>query len=140
MQVTSFEEMQAIAQGEVVEFAGFVTGKPFKCRVRRISIEDFIMGDNVPNRLMDRVGEIFDTAIAIDEGEIKKPTKKQLKDVEDLEDSILKVIMIEPKFEEVEKAGLKLSSAQRAQILDYGFGEVDKYSDFRSEQENTEID
>lgn len=133
MQVTSFEEMKAIAQGEVVEFAGFITGKPFKCRVRKISIEDFIMGDNVPNRLMGRVGEIFDTAVAIDEGEINKPTKKQKQDIEDLEDSILKVIMIEPKFEEVEKAGLKLSSAQRAQILDYGFGEVDKYSDFRSE-------
>lgn len=133
MEVTSFEEMLAIAQGEVKEFAGFVTGKPFKCRVKRISMADFIAGDNVPNRLMGRVGEILDTAVAIDEGEIKKPTKKQLKEIEDVEDAILKVVMIEPTFESVEKAGLKLSTIQRTQILEYGFGEVDKYSDFRGE-------
>jgi len=132
---TTLDELKNIAKGEVISITGFTPGVPFNVRVRRLSLENFIIdgyNGNIPNKLIDRADDIFENARknAIAE---KKLTNEELNEIVELEDYILKEIMIKPTFDEVIESGLKLSTLQRQGILNYGFANVDKLETFRGE-------
>lgn len=129
---TTLEELKQIAEGEVVSVTGFVPNKPFNIRLKRLVLENFISdaGGNIPNKLIDKAEEIFENAELNVRGE-KKLTKKEMKDIEDLENHLLKAIMVNPTYDQIKESGLKLSTLQRQEILIYGFYNVDKLEPFR---------
>ena len=129
---TTLEELKQIAEGEVVAITGFVPGKPFNVRLKRLVLENFISdaGGNIPNKLIDKAEQIFYNAELNAKGE-RKLTKKEVKEIEELENHLLKAMMVNPTYEEVEESGLKLSTLQRQEILIYGFYNVDKLEPFR---------
>lgn len=129
---TTLEELKQIAEGEVVSITGFVPNKPFNVRLKRLVLENFISdaGGTIPNKLIDRAEEIFQNAELNSRGE-KKLSKKEMKEILDLETHLLKCIMINPTYDQVEENGLKLSTLQRQEILIYGFYNVDKLEPFR---------
>ena len=132
---TTLEELKKIAQGEVISVIGFVPGADFNVRVKKLVLENFIVdgaNGNIPNKLLDRADEIFESAERNARGE-KKLTKKELKEVQELEDHILRAIMVKPTFDEVKESGLELSVLQRQSILNYGFSNVDSLETFRDE-------
>ena len=132
---TTLEELKKIAQGEVISVIGFVPGADFNVRVKKLVLENFIVdgaNGNIPNKLLDRADEIFESAERNARGE-KKLTKKELKEVQELEDHILRAIMVKPTFDEVKESGLELSVLQRQSILNYGFSNVDSLETFRNE-------
>lgn len=132
---TTLEELKIIAQGEVISTIGFVPGQTFNVRVKKLVLENFLVAGakgNIPNKLLDRADEIFENAERNAKGE-KKLTKKELKEITELEDHILRAIMVKPTFDEVKESGLELSVLQRQDILSYGFSNVDSLETFRNE-------
>lgn len=132
---TTLEELRKIAQGEVIQTIGFAPGTTFNVRVKKIVLENFLVADangTIPNKLLDRADEIFENAKSNAKGE-KKLSKKELKEITDLEDHILRVIMVKPTFDEVKESGLELSLLQRQDILAHGFSNVDSLETFRNE-------
>lgn len=129
---TTLEELKQIAEGEVVAITGFVPDKSFNVRLKRLVLENFISdaGGNIPNKLIDKAEQIFYNAELNAKGE-RKLTKKEVKEIEELENHLLKAMMVNPTYEEVEESGLKLSTLQRQEILIYGFYNVDKLEPFR---------
>lgn len=129
---TTLEELKQIAEGEVVAITGFVPNKPFNVRLKRLVLENFISdaGGNIPNKLIDKAEQIFDNAELNARGE-KKLTKKEIKEIEELENHLLKAMMVSPTYAQVEESGLKLSTLQRQEMLIYGFYNVDKLEPFR---------
>lgn len=129
---TTLEELKQIAEGEVVSVTGFVPNQPFNVRLKRLVLENFISdaGGNIPNKLIDKAEEIFENAELNARGD-KKLSKKEMKEILDLETHLLKAIMVNPTYDQVEENGLKLSTLQRQEILIYGFYNVDKLEPFR---------
>lgn len=131
---TTLEELKKIAQGEVIQIIGFAPGQTFNVRVKKLVLENFLVAgvnNNIPNKLLDRADEIFENAESNAKGE-KKLSKKELKEIADLEDHILRAIMVKPTFDEVRESGLELSVLQRQDILTYGFSNVDSLETFRN--------
>lgn len=129
---TTLDELKQIAEGEVVSITGFVPNKPFNVRLKRLVLENFISdaGGTIPNKLIDRAEEIFQNAELNSRGE-KKLSKREMKEILDLETHLLKCVMVNPTYDQVEENGLKLSTLQRQEILIYGFYNVDKLEPFR---------
>lgn len=131
MQVTSLQELKQIAEGEIHEFPGFTDDKPFVARIKRYSLIGLATSGKIPNPLMANAQQIFDNARNSMSAE-KKLTKKEEKEIKDLENILLHEALAEPTYKDILDLGIDLLPIQKALIIEASQGDVSRLKHFRS--------
>lgn len=134
--ITTFSDLKKYADGVVLEFSPFSESQPFIAKVKRPPLIDILSTGKVPN-------ELLPVALRLFEGEDK--TKKEKTQMEVFEESeevhevfriIARVCLVSPTYEEIEQAGMRLTSAQLVELYQYVNTGIEQLKFFRSDQED----
>lgn len=145
--IISLDEIERIAQGQIIEIPSWEPNKTIYVKVRRLNItKELLSTGNLPNILSGALDEIFQDEEhreitgaekeKIDKHIEEKVTKDMIQDTVTLEkfttlqDMVCKKALIEPTYEEIEKR-LSLTDEQKIAIFSYVIGDVDNLRPFR---------
>lgn len=129
--VTTFEELTKYSSGVVMELTPFSESQPFVVRLKRPDLIDVVTTE-FPNELLDTAYKLFNDE---QEQESKNPDKvfKESAERKKVLEVIAKATLVEPSFEEIEKAGMKLTFVQLLEIYEYVNRGVENLKFFREE-------
>lgn len=129
--VTTFEELTKYSSGVVMELTPFSESQPFVARLKRPDLIDVVTTE-FPNELLDTAYKLFNDE---QEQESKNPDKvfKESAERKKVLEIIAKATLVEPSFEEIEKAGMKLTFVQLLEIYEYVNRGVENLKFFREE-------
>lgn len=129
--VTTFEELTKYSSGVVMELTPFSESQPFVARLKRPDLIDVVTTE-FPNELLDTAYKLFNEE---KEQENKNPDKvfKESAERKKVLELIAKATLVEPSFEEIEKAGMKLTFVQLLEIYEYVNRGVENLKFFREE-------
>nr|DAG38786.1 MAG TPA: hypothetical protein [Caudoviricetes sp.] len=130
--VTTFEELTKYSSGVVMELTPFSESQPFVARLKRPDLIDIVTTE-FPNELLGVAYELFNSDEQ--EQENKNPEKvfKASAERKKVLEIIAKATLVEPSFEEIEKAGMKLTFVQLLEIYEYVNRGVENLKFFREE-------
>ena len=130
--VTTFEELIKYSSGVVMELTPFSESQPFVARLKRPDLIDIVTTE-FPNELLGVAYELFNSDEQ--EQENKNPEKvfKASAERKKVLEIIAKATLVEPSFEEIEKAGMKLTFVQLLEIYEYVNRGVENLKFFREE-------
>lgn len=128
---TTLAQLKALQGGEVVELPGFVSDKPFYCRLTQPSMMMLAKIGAIPNSLLSRAGELFTNGSR----SIDADDSNLLSEMYDVMHVICEAAMVEPTLADVEGLGLNLTDAQMTAIFAYTQRGINKLTQFRKEQE-----
>lgn len=129
-EVTPVNDLVRYSQGMLVDLPSFGPGMPFRARVRRPSILALAKEGSIPNTLLASASELFVT------GRIgNKPDTKDnaLRDMYMVCEIMAKAALIEPKYDEITKAGVQLTDQQLMAIFSFTQEGVSALDAFRQE-------
>lgn len=128
--VTSFQQLQEYAKGQIVELPPFADDMPFVARLRRPSLLAMMKSGKIPNSLLSSANSLF-----------SGNTEKDIQDDETLYKEIFDVIeiltnsaLIEPTLAQVKEAGLELTDDQLMFVFNYTQRGVKALENFRTIQ------
>lgn len=129
--VTTFEELTKYSSGVVMELTPFSESQPFVARLKRPDLIDVVTTE-FPNELLDTAYKLFNEE---QEQENKNPDNvfKESAERKKVLEIIAKATLVEPSFEEIEKAGMKLTFVQLLEIYEYVNRGVENLKFFREE-------
>ena len=129
--VTTFEELTKYSSGVVMELTPFSESQPFVARLKRPDLIDVVTTE-FPNELLDTAYKLFNEE---QEQENKNPDNvfKESAERKKVLEVIAKATLVEPSFEEIEKAGMKLTFVQLLEIYEYVNRGVENLKFFREE-------
>lgn len=128
MNITSIKDLQAYANGEVVELPAFSESQPFRARIKRPSMMAMVKGGRIPNSLMKAANQLFTS----DTDELFDPNNNQaLSQMFDLMDIMCDAAFIEPTFSQIKEAGVELTDDQYMFIFNYCQNGVKALESFR---------
>lgn len=128
--VTSFEQLQAYAMGQVVELPPFAEGMPFVARITRPSMIQMIRDGKFSNNLLVSANELFINSGAVEEA---VSNNEKMNEFYDVLFEIVKEALLQPTYAEVKNAGLTLTDQQIMFIFNYVQHGVDSLTSFRQE-------
>lgn len=128
--VTSFEQLQTYAMGQVVELPPFAEGMPFVARITRPSMIQMIRDGKFSNELLVSANELFINSEAVSNA---VADKEKMNEFYDVLFAIVKEALLEPTYEQIEKAGIILTDQQIMFIFNYVQHGVDSLASFRQE-------
>lgn len=126
-QITSIEELKKIAMGELLELPPFVEGTEFIVRVKKPSLMALAKSGRIPNALLASAQELFNNA---QKGKANNADPQQLGKMYDLCVAMAKAALVEPTYDELEKAGIELTDSQLLTIFNYtqtGAKQIDSF-------------
>ena len=127
LKVTSFEELQKYARGNIVRFSDFSDGQPFVARVRRPGLMALAKAGRIPNRLMNTAAGLFGRGGAIVNG----GDENVLGELYEVCKVVAEAALIEPTLAQIEEAGMELSDQHLIEIFRYTQKGVDALDSFR---------
>lgn len=133
MSVTTFEDLVKFAEGEEIELPPFIEGQKFIARVRKPSI--MAMSQNaygMNNELMEVAHRMFFEENAYDHM-VKENQPETMRNLYEFFNVLAKECLISPTYEEIEKAGLKLTDSQLMSFFSYSQYGVKGLIPFRTE-------
>ena len=115
MNATSFEELKVMARGEVIPLTGFIAGKPFNVRVKRVSLLGLVQNGTIPNTLLSAANELFYG---------KNSNKSNNKDADMKELAKVMTLMaesalLEPTADQMKELSLELTDQQVVELFNY---------------------
>lgn len=134
MNITSIDDLKAIAQGEVVELPPFYGGQPFVVRMRRPSLMVLIKSGKIPNSLLATANQLFTSST--DKNSLDK-NPEFFGEVLGVLDIIVEAAMIEPSLQQIKDSGVELTDEQYMAIFNYTQKGIEALKPFRGKQENT---
>ena len=134
MNITSIDDLKAIAQGEVVELPPFYGGQPFVVRMRRPSLMVLIKSGKIPNSLLATANQLFTSST--DKNSLDK-NPECFGEVLGVLDIIVEAAMIEPSLQQIKDSGVELTDEQYMAIFNYTQKGIEALKPFRGKQENT---
>ena len=129
MKITNFNDLCEYSKGSVVELPPFAEGQPFVARLQRPSLIGLVRSGKIPNTLLKTATDLFDGGGA--------DTESVLDDVEalgemvDIMEIICEASLVSPTYDEIKKAGVKLSDNQMMAIFNYAQTGVIALDSFR---------
>lgn len=132
--VTTFEELTKYSSGVVMELTPFSESQPFVARLKRPDLIDVVTTE-FPNELLGVAYELFNSGEQEQKQENKNPDKvfKESAERKKVLEIIARATLVEPSFEEIEKAGMKLTFVQLLEIYEYVNRGVENLKFFREE-------
>lgn len=133
-QVTTLQSLKEYGEnGKIVELPAFDEDMPLIVRLKRPSMMDMISTGTIPNLLQAKAIELF-------EGTAKPAESPE--DVSKLYELMVvfaKACLVEPTYEDFEKAGVKLTDEQLLAIYNYSQKGSRALESFRQKQATSEI-
>lgn len=124
--VTSLEDLNSYANGQVVKFPDFAEGQPFVAVVRRPSLLSLMKEGKIPNRLLSTANSLFAR------GGVDDTKEESMKDLFSLLEVVCKACLVSPSYDEVINSGLTLTDEQMMFIFNYTQKGVKAVEPFRS--------
>lgn len=134
--VTTLEELKQATKGTLVDLPGFDGINKVTFKLQRVPMMHAIAEDNIPNELLPIAIELFDGK----QNETKEMTQERVKEMNDFLLFYARACMVEPTFEELEKAGITLTDEQLTEIYRFGREGQQALAGFRSVQERAALD
>lgn len=127
--VTSFADLQAYAQGQVVELPPFADGMPFVARLKRPSMLAMMKNGVIPNTLLASANSLFagTSAKTIEENDELYAEVFQITEI------LAESALLEPTYQQVTDAGLELTDDQMMFLFNYTQRGVKALESFRTE-------
>lgn len=127
--VTRIEDIKNAGVQEVA-LSGFVPEEPFYVKLRRPSLMRLAKEGKIPNQLLGSAAKLFGegTTGMTDDGE-------KFKELSEIYICLAKASLVEPSFDELEKAGIELTDPQLMEIYLYTQKGVRMLEGFRKEPE-----
>lgn len=126
--ITSFEELKKYSKGAVVELPSFGEGQPLTVRVKRDSLIEMVQNGTIPNPLMTVAMDLFYEGM---DG-LDKTDEATFKALREVYTSVAKAILVEPTYEQIEEAGLRLTDEQLLALYNYNQAGVSGLIPFRA--------
>lgn len=136
MSVISFEELKKLSEGEEVEIHGFKAGERITVRLCRPSLMRMAGTGEIPNLLLAAANSLFTSGIS----SIAAGEGKSLPDTFKVMDCIARAGLVEPKYEDFERAGVPLTDQQLIDIFTYSQAGIKMLEPFRKDGEDTNPD
>lgn len=125
--ITTLNDLQKYAQGNVVALPDFGEGQPFIARLKRPSMLALIKEGKIPNTLLTTANEIFqEGANSLDTAD-----EESLKNLFGVLDVICQASLVSPTYDEIKQAGLELSDEQLMAIFAYSQQGIKALESFR---------
>lgn len=129
---TTVSQLLTMSSGEVVELPGFVSDSPIYFKLTQPSMMLLAKIGAIPNSLLNRATELFKKGSR----SLDTDDKNVLGDMYDILIAIARSAMVEPTYDSIEEAGIKLTDSQLLAIFNYTQNGVNKLSQFREKQES----
>lgn len=133
---TTVSQLLTMSSGEVVELPGFVSDNPIYFKLTQPSMMLLAKIGAIPNSLLNRATELFKKGSR----SLDTDDKNVLGDMYDILIAIARSAMVEPTYDSIEEAGIKLTDSQLLAIFNYTQNGVNKLSQFREKQESAKPD
>lgn len=130
LKITSFEDLQTYAKGDIVELPPFAQDRPFVARLTRPSMMELVKRGKIPNTLLKSANELFSGGIVGAFDEDKEDALSQLFEVIDV---ICEASFVEPTYQQIKDSGIKLTDEQLMFIFNYSQAGIKALESFRSE-------
>ena len=127
--VTSLEQLQEYAKGQLVELPPFAEGQAFVARLRRPSILALAKSGKIPNELLSAAGEMFNTGASKTS---EQEDDKVLFQMEDLLETICEASFVFPTYAQIKEMGLELTDEQKTFVFQYAQNGVKALTNFRT--------
>lgn len=129
--VTNLNTLKSYMKGNLVQLPSFGVGQEFYARLRRPSLLDMIKNDQIPNSLLNAASDLFA------EGTSSFVTNREMtKELFDVIDVICDATFVEPTYQQIRDAGVKLTDEQLMFIFNYSQNGVKALESFREEPED----
>lgn len=125
--VTDLSSLQRYAEGNIVELPEFGEGQPFVARMTRASMMMLASEGKIPNSLLSTANELFA------EGTGDVDDEDLLRNMYGVMQTIAEASLIEPSYQDIVNAGLRLTDEQLVAIFSYSQKGVNALSSFREE-------
>jgi hypothetical protein len=126
-QITSLTQLSSYAEGQIVDLPPFAEGQPFTARLRRPSMLDLAKHGKIPNSLLNTANGLF-SGKGVD-----SKNKSALKDLFDVLDVFCEDCFLEPTYQDIKDAGIRLTDDQFMFIFNYAQQGVKALDNFRVE-------
>lgn len=123
--ITSFEDLQSYAQGQIVTLPPFAEGQPFVARLRRPSMMALVKSGKIPNTLLQTANSLFLKSSVDDKDD------GALDSLWGVLDTLCEAALLEPTYAQVKEAGLSLTDDQMMFIFNYTQQGVKALESFR---------
>lgn len=133
-EVTKIADILKWSNGEIVEIPGWKSDEPVYFRLSRPSMLALAKAGRIPNSLLARASELFSRG----SGTFDSNDTEMLSESYDVLRAIADASMLEPKLSELDTNGVSLTDEQLIAIFNYSQNGVNKLSQFRAQQGDTE--
>ena len=136
--VTSISTLKGYMKGSLVRLPDFGPGQEFYARLTRPSMLEMIKRGEIPNAVLSSASDLFA------EGATSFITNRdKTKELFDVIDVLCNATFVEPSYQDLKDAGIKLTDEQMMYIFSYTQNGVDALQSFREEREgdvvNTDV-
>lgn len=130
MNITTLEDLQNYAQGEIVELPPFAEGKPFVARLTRPSMMTLVKRGKIPNVLLQKANELFTSGVG---GAFDESNDEALAQMFDLMDIMCEASFVEPTYQQIKDSGVELTDEQYMFVFNYSQRGVKALESFREQ-------
>lgn len=127
-QVTSLEQLEQYANGNIVRLPDFAEGQPFVAKLKRPSILGMAKQGKIPNSLLVKANELF-----VQSGSLDTEENGMMQEIYDVIDLIASETFVEPTYDEIKSTGIELTDEQMMFIFNYSQQGVKALESFRTE-------
>lgn len=127
--ITSIEELNQYAQGEVVTLPPFAPTQPFVAKLKRPSLLAMAKNGKIPNELLVKTNELFMN----DGTAVNASDDNMLKEIFSVIDTIAGEVFVQPTYKEIKEAGVQLTDEQMLFIFNYTQTGVKNLENFRED-------
>ena len=114
LDVTSINQLNEYANGQIVELPPFAEGQSFIAKIRRPSMLALTKAGKIPNELLTTANSLF-----IDGKIDSKADPKAMQRIFDIFDVLCEACFVEPTYKQIQDAGITLTDEQYMFIFQY---------------------
>ncbi|WFD12014.1 hypothetical protein [Tepidibacter hydrothermalis] len=128
LQVTSMEDIKNSFM-KVIELPGW-DEKPFICKVKRVGILGLAQEGKIPNTLMSLATDMFNKKV--------DPESTDLNDMIAIFDVMAQETLVEPNYEDLKNASIKLTDQQLMELFSFSQQGVNGLKNFHHKSKDTD--
>lgn len=132
--VTSITTLKSYMKGTLVKLPPFGPNQDFWARLKRPSMLDMIKNGEIPNSLLDTASSLFAEGTQMLEG----TNSDAVKELFDVIDKLCEATFVEPKYNDLKEAGIKLTDEQMMFVFSYTQNGVKALESFREDAKDIE--
>lgn len=127
LKVTTISDIKGYEVGSIIELPPFAEGQPFVVRITRPSMLLLAKEGKIPNSLMNIATQLFTGTKSVKPND----SSQMMREMYDVCEIICRASLLEPKYDELVEAGIKLTDEQITAIFNYTQRGVKALESFR---------